>query len=143
MPFAIDGSNLGGTLGGREGARDPVAVLTLLRPWLRARTGRVVLVFDGPQRGDLAHRIGGLELRWSGRESADTVLLRLVSSRPKDWWVVTDDADLARRVRDAGARRLRIDELLRRVPANESENKKSSEAVDVEFWEKFFRGEVE
>ncbi len=154
MPIAIDGSNLGGALGGRRGARDARAVIDLLQPWVRAREGRVVLVFDGPAQADVATRYGAVEVRWSGAQSADTALLRLISRDPVDWWVVTNDRALATRVRDAGARALSVAELLRRADgarapggrsgaAGSAARGKPDEQVDVAFWERFFRGEVE
>jgi len=151
VPIAIDGSNLGGALGGRRGARDARSVVESLQPWVRHRQGRVVLVFDGPARGDVAERYGPIEIRWSGAQSADAVLLRLIARDPADWWVVTDDRALAARCRDAGARALPVGELLRRAdqPPRDRGGKvapprtKPDEQVDVAFWERFFRGEVE
>lgn len=149
MPIAIDGSNLGGSLGGRAGARDARAVVELLQPWARRRGGRVVLVFDGPPRPDVAERYGALEVRWSGAESADQVLARLVSEGPKDWWVVTNDRALAERCAALGARRIALGELVGRIPATgvrRAGMRRAGEAgdpVDVDFWERWFRGEVE
>jgi len=150
VPIAIDGSNLGGALGGRRGARDARAVVESLQPWVRSRKGRVVLVFDGPARADVAERYGPIEVRWSGAQSADAVLLRLIAVDPADWWVVTDDRQLAARCRDAGARSLPVGELLRRAETphggrggNRAPRAKPDEQVDVAFWERFFRGEVE
>src|SRR4029077_12289921 len=91
------------------------AVVESLQPWVRNRQGRVVLVFDGPPRADVAERYGPIEIRWSGAQSADAVLLRLIARDPVDWWVVTNDRALAARCRDAGARALPVGELLRRA----------------------------
>jgi hypothetical protein len=151
VPIAIDGSNLGGALGGRRGARDARAVVEILQPWVRSRQGRVVLVFDGPARADVAERYGPIEIRWSGAQSADAVLLRLIARDPVDWWVVTNDRALAARCREAGARALPVAELLRRAdnPRGDRGGKpatprtKPDTQVDVAFWERFFRGEVE
>jgi len=160
VPIAIDGSNLGGALGGRRGSRDARAVVEILQPWVRQRQGRVVLVFDGPARHDVAERYGAIEIRWSGAQSADAVLLRLIAGDPVDWWVVTGDRALAARCREAGARALPVEELLRRadVPGRggvsasprrdpgapgTTAGGKPEQQVDIAFWERFFRGEVE
>jgi hypothetical protein len=144
MPIAIDGSNLGGALGGRRGARDPQAVLARLLPWLRGRRGRVVLVFDGAPRPDVAARYGAVEVRWSGAEDADAVLLRLVSRGAADWWVATNDRALGARCRALGARVLSVAETLARARPKGPASKTGADGpVDVAFWERFFRGEVE
>jgi hypothetical protein len=103
VSYLIDASNLGGILGGSAGARDAPAVVRFLMPWARGR-GRVVVVFDGPPRPAVADHYGSLEVVWSGARSADEVLLERVRRKPAAWTVVTDDRDLARRCRDAGAR---------------------------------------
>jgi len=102
MPFLIDASNLGGALAGARGARDAQAVIAFLAPWARGR-GHVLVVFDGPERPEIARRYGALEVRWSGARSADEALVDLVARDPARWTVVTNDRALARRCRDAGA----------------------------------------
>ncbi|MEO8503714.1 MAG: hypothetical protein ABI609_07465 [Acidobacteriota bacterium] len=147
MPIAIDGSNLGGMLGGRGGARNATAVLAWLQPWARGRSDRMVLVFDGPPQTDLADRYGALEVRWSGRDSGDAVLLRVVSERPQDWQLLTNDRELARRCGDLGVRHLPLSSLVKRrratPPSDKTRDAESPQAVDIKFWERWFRGEVE
>ena len=76
----------------------------------RATRGRVIALFDGAERGRLADRYGALEIVWSGAgRSADDEIVRRVESaaargRSRDWIVVTNDRELVRRCRDAGAR---------------------------------------
>jgi len=103
VSYLIDASNLGGVLAGRAGARDAAGVVRFLLPWARA-AGRVVVVFDGPAQADVADRYGPLAVVWSGPRSADEVVLERARRRPGAWTVVTDDRDLARRCRAAGAR---------------------------------------
>ena len=103
MPYLIDASNLGGVLGGRRGARDPGAVVRFLLPWARGR-GRVVAIFDGPARPEIAERYGALEVRWSAPRAADERLVALVEEGAESWTVITGDRTLARRCREAGAR---------------------------------------
>ena len=138
----VDGSNLGGALGGaaggRRGARDRVAVVRSLLPRARGR-GRVVVVFDGPPDPAVADAYGPLAVRWSGRESADEVILRLVAARPREAWVVTEDRALARACRDLGARWLRADELQPAAPSADAEPEKPQSAGTVEEWEEWFR----
>ena len=104
MPYLIDASNLGGVLGGRRGARDPAAVLAFLLPWARHRGAPVVVIFDGPPHPRLARRYGPLEVAWSGARSADEALLARLAAGGSGWIVITEDRELARRCRDAGAR---------------------------------------
>ncbi|MCB1007607.1 MAG: NYN domain-containing protein [Acidobacteria bacterium] len=103
MPYLVDGSNLGGLLGGAAGARDAAAVVRTLLPWARERCA-VTLVFDGPPRADVAERYGPLAIEWSGARSADDAIAARVEREPGAWIVVTADRELARRCRDLGAR---------------------------------------
>lgn len=148
MPYLVDASNLGGALAGREGARDARRVVELLLPWARGR-GRVVLIFDGPPRSDVADAYGGLTVRWSERRSADDCIVEVVekASRPREWTVVTRDHELARRCRDAGARVEAPSALVeratrkRRSPRRDGPEKPRPEAADAAHWRKLFLGE--
>ncbi len=149
MGLVVDGSNLGGALGGRQGARDAPAVMARLRDWARGRR-RAVLVFDGPADPRLADRYGGVELRWSGARSADEEILRLIAGRPRQWTVVTADRALAAHCRDLGAHHLTVERFLadlERQPRDAS-GRGADAPVDVADWEEWFRsggdrGEVE
>lgn len=103
MPYLVDGSNLGGLLGGAAGARDAVAVVRALLPWARERRA-VTVVFDGPPRPEVAARYGPLAVEWSGARSADDAIAARVAANATGWIVVTADRELARRCRDLGAR---------------------------------------
>jgi len=106
MPYLIDAANLGGVLGGARGARESAAILAALLPWARERK-QVVVVFDGPERPEMATRLGGVEIVWSGKRSADDLIatrIEAAGKSAKSWTVVTDDQSLARRCRDHGAR---------------------------------------
>jgi len=143
MGMVVDGSNLGGALGGRRGARDAPAVVARLRDWARGRR-RAVVVFDGPADPRLADRYGGVELRWSGARSADEEILRLIAGRPRQWTVVTADRALAAHCRDLGARHVTVEEFLaslERPGAGRDRGAGGEEpAVDVADWEAWFRG---
>lgn len=107
MPYLVDGSNLGGVLGGAAGARDPASVVAALLPWARER-GAVLLLFDGPPRPEVAAAYGALKVEWSGARSADDAIVARLGADPRvavsAWIVVTADRALARRCRALGAR---------------------------------------
>jgi hypothetical protein len=103
MPYLVDASNLGGVIAGAAGARDARGVVDFLLAWARRR-GRVVAIFDGPERDGVAARYGGLEVAWSGARSADQEILARLGRSAADWIVVTDDGALARSCRALGAR---------------------------------------
>ena len=144
MPYLIDASNLGGVLGGRAGARDATAVVRFLQPWARGR-GRVVAVCDGPARPDVADRYGTLEVRWSGRRTADEVLVALARKGPAAWTVVTADRGLARRCRELGARVEPATALIERVvrphpadPRRAGPGDKPADGEELAHWRRVF-----
>ncbi|MEP7011138.1 MAG: NYN domain-containing protein [Acidobacteriota bacterium] len=119
MSYLIDGSNLGGVGGGRTGARDARAVVAWLLPWVRERAnrGRMIVVFDGVERPDVAMRYGPMEVEFAAPRSADDAILARVRTSPKTWIVVTNDTALARACRDLGAKTHTATALARRVLA--------------------------
>lgn len=139
MPYVIDGSNLGGVVGGRSGARDRHRVVELLLPWTRGR-GRVVLVFDGPEEPELGTGYGGLQLQYSGGASADSLIVRLVRGEPGQWYVVTDDRRLADRCHRAGAVVMGVATLLGKLPELDSTRAPGDvePSVDVVDWQAWF-----
>lgn len=153
LAYLIDASNLGGLLGGARGARDAQAVLAFLAPWARGR-GTVVVVFDGPPRPEIARRYGPLEVRFSGARAADDRMVEVVAADPAAWIVVTQDRELARRCRDAGAKVESAAALAGRVsrphpraargarPAT-APDKPPAHAEEREHWRKVFADEEE
>jgi hypothetical protein len=148
VPYLIDASNLGGLLGGAPGARDAAAVVRFLAEWTRRR-GRVVAMFDGDDDGRLARRYGALEVAWSGAgRSADQAILARLRRGAAGWTVVTDDRELARRCREAGAAVLPGRELIGRVerphpgapaaPREGDADKPQPTAADRALWAKIF-----
>ncbi len=117
MSYLIDGSNLGGVAAGRAGARNARAVIAWLLPWVRERSdrGRLVVVFDGAERPDVAIRYGLMEVEFAAPRSADDAILARVRASPKTWIVVTNDAALALACRDLGAKTQAASTLARRV----------------------------
>jgi len=113
----VDGTNLLYALTrGPAGERQPpAAVIGRLRAAIPAET-KITLVFDGPSEpGVRGERIaGGLTVRYSGRRSADELLLQLVDDAATwseaegpgaaDVLVVTDDRALRAALHRRGAR---------------------------------------
>lgn len=148
MPYLIDGNNLLGSWGGpavrSPGGDGRLEVVRRVAEFARARSARVVLVFDGaPFRPDG-------ESQWLGRVSlrfpppaadADSVIRGIVdgSRRPADWTVVTSDKALYSYVRSRGARVLRAHEwntAARRASksAEDPAAEKPEREDDVEGW---------
>ena len=149
MPYLVDGSNLGGRVGGgAAGARDRAGVLRLLLPLARGRR-RIVVVFDGPEDAALARGYGPLEVRFAGARSADAAILALLGKRPADWWVVSEDRGLLAACRERHARTMSIRDFLGRpdvaaglAPTRSrtgSTEEPADEPVDVADWEDWFR----
>ncbi|HEV7667313.1 MAG TPA: NYN domain-containing protein [Thermoanaerobaculia bacterium] len=123
VSYLIDGSNLGGVGGGRAGARDARAVVAWLLPWVRERSdrGRMLVVFDGAARPDVALHYGPMEVEFAAPRSADDAILARVRNSPKAWIVVTNDTALARACRELGAATHTASALARRVLARPGE----------------------
>jgi hypothetical protein len=139
VPTLVDGSNLGGRIGGRHGARDHRLVLGAVLAWARRRRARVTVVFDGPPVDHVAVVYGTVAVRFAGSRSADDVILELAGRAPRSTRVVTDDAALASRCRTLGCAIVPIPELLIAVPEADAERPQGP--VDVADWEAWFRGE--
>lgn len=109
----IDGSNLLGLMARQQASAPPVTLIGRLRA-LAPATVQIEVVFDGPPdrslRGDKI--APGVSVRHSGRRSADALLIDLVDqerirngpSGAAGLLVVTDDNELRRSLRMAGAR---------------------------------------
>ena len=149
MGWLVDGSNLGGKLGGAAGARDASEVVRRVVAWARGRRDEVVLVFDGPGSPDVAARYGPVRVAWSGAASADERIVARVEREPTRWTVVTADRELATRCRGLGARTAGPADLLaagerprrgRRTAAQaEGEaDKPPQHAEDREHWRRVF-----
>ena len=110
----VDGSNLLYAMSRGPDRQPPAALIGRLRGAIPATTS-IVIVFDGaPERSIRGERIAaGLTVQYSGRYSADTILVTLVedaamaSGSPDatdSILVVTDDRDLKFALRKRGAR---------------------------------------
>lgn len=149
MSFLIDGSNLGGVLGGGAGARDAAGVVRRLMPWARERRDEVVVIFDGPARAEVAARYGALAVEWSGAAPADDRIVERVERHPARWIVVTADRELAARCRAAGGKVIDARELTERTArparrrptaaaAESATEKPPAHAEEREHWRRVF-----
>ncbi len=112
----IDGSNLLHALARRGGPLPAVAVTGRLRALVPPGVS-VTLVLDGsPAPGGVSGRLtSGIEVRYSGRRSADALLADLAAASPEGMLVVTDDIALAASLRAHGARTVRTSWLAERL----------------------------
>lgn len=124
----VDGTNLLHALarGSGSGRQPPAAVIGRLRAAIQPETA-ITLVFDGPpERGVRGERIAsGVTVQFSGRYTADTILVTLVedatigaanpSQAADAILVVTDDRDLRLALRRRGARTAGTQWLLGRL----------------------------
>ncbi len=111
----VDGTNLLHAMSRGPDRQPPAALIGRLRGVIPPET-QITLVFDGPpDRGVRGERIAsGVTVQYSGRYSADTILVTLVedatigSEKPAEAadavLVVTDDRDLRVALRRRGAR---------------------------------------
>jgi hypothetical protein len=109
----IDGSNLLGLIARQQSGPPPTTLVARLRAVAPPNVA-VEVVFDGPPDRSLrGNKVApGLSVRHSGRRSADALLIDLVDeermrngpSGAAALLVVTDDNDLRRALRAAGAR---------------------------------------
>ena len=122
----VDGTNLLHALSRSGGAAPPAALIGRLRAVVPANVA-IELIFDGPpERGLRGERIAaGTSVRYSGRRTADAVILALIDDvRLVDGpdgtvtlLVVTDDRDLRYGAHMRGARTARSAWLLGRLGA--------------------------
>jgi len=109
----IDGSNLLGLMARQQTSTPPTTLIGRLRAAAPANVA-IEVVFDGPPDRSLrGNKVApGVSVRHSGRRSADALLIDLVDeermrsgpSGAAALLVVTDDNDLRRALRAAGAR---------------------------------------
>lgn len=143
VPILVDGNNLMYTLSGDAGDRAEVRRLTL--DLTRRERVSVTVVFDGPppEGCPSRERLGAVTVVYSGRASADDVIIRTLPRPPhaRDWVVVTDDHGLTERARRAGARTRGLAEWRAKLrPSSRLGKKQNRElsASEIERWEAYF-----
>jgi len=140
VPYLLDGNNLIGRARAGDGDRD--ALVREIADRLRATRARATVFFDGPAAQTAT--LGSLSVRSCGG-SADEAIAREVerAASPSQLIVVTADRELARRVRDAGAKALAPADFWSRFgrggPARPRDD---AGAVDVEDWMRYFADEA-
>ena len=144
MPYWFDGNNLIGqsATAARAEPRVRHAFLNALGSSRKSGGGRFLVYFDGDDPGRTALP-PGIMVRYSAPLSTDEAILsRLREIRyPSEVIVVTNDHELARRCRDAGASTLNWQEFTSRMesrPAQRNSRKAPSEKVDVDDWLRYF-----
>jgi len=98
------------------------ALLQELRGYRRAKPHRITVIFDGRDRGGGsggAERTGGIEVRYSRQgETADEVIVRLVSTAGEGAVVVSSDREVQAAARRHGATPLAAGEFVARIDAS-------------------------
>lgn len=105
MPILVDGNNLLHQLPRSERSREAVRREVLERT--RGQRQQVTVVFDGPPPPTAldVESLGAVTIRYAGSRAADDVIIATLPQGPpaRQWVVVTDDRELQRRAREAGA----------------------------------------
>jgi hypothetical protein len=112
----IDGTNLLHALARTGGPLPAVAVTGRLRALVPPGVAVTLVLDGGPAPGGADRRLtSGIDVRYSGRRSADALLGDLVGAAPEGTLVVTDDLALAAGLRASGARTARTSWLAERL----------------------------
>ena len=144
MPIVIDGNNLLHSLPPHQRSREAVRQ-SVLNQSRRERIS-VTVVFDGPppDGSPEAEHLGQVTIVYSGRRSADDVIIdRLpTGGAARSWSVVTNDRNLAIRVRDRGASVRTLTQWTGRRGAQASPRKPRPKprlpSNEIHTWEKAF-----
>jgi predicted RNA-binding protein with PIN domain len=146
MPVIIDGNNLLHSLPSDE--RDRRSVRQKALDAVRHEGMSLTVVFDGPPPAGSpeTEHLGRVTIRYSGRSSADELILRLLPSegRASNWVVVSDDRALGKRVRDRGASVRTLKEWRSRrsrKPVRTTREPKLS-SHEVADWEEYFSSDT-
>jgi len=142
MPIIIDGNNLLHSLPSDQRQRRSVRCQALEA--VRREGMKLTVVFDGPPPSgspEIEH-LGQVSVRYSGRSSADDVIVSLLhsSTRAANWLVVTDDHGLRDRVRECGARVRSLEDwrARRSRQPRRPEREAKMSAREVAGWEAYF-----
>jgi hypothetical protein len=117
--LVVDGTNVLYALAGAPAPVPAAALIGRLRAMVPPSVGITVVLDGSPEHGLVSRRIAsGVEVRYSGRISADALIAQLLERTPQQAAavvVVTDDAELAATVRRAGGRTARTSWLINRL----------------------------
>ena len=144
MPYWLDGNNLIGqtvaqTRADRQTRR---AFLTLLSGFAATHGGRYTVFFDGDDP-DRSVPPRGVQVRFCAPLSADDAILHRLSGvrNPIDVIVVTNDAGLRNRSRDAGAKSMDWRQfclLMNKATRDPRRHPEKDDVVKIEDWVRFF-----
>jgi predicted RNA-binding protein with PIN domain len=144
MPYWFDGNNLIGQSAAAAQADSQTrrTFLAMLSSYRKSGGGRFTVYFDGDDP-DRTAAPPGVSVRYSAPLSADEVLVRRLRETrlPSEVIVVTNDRDLARRCRDAGASTMTWPQFVSKMRARSARHGKGGthqEQVDVEDWIRYF-----
>jgi hypothetical protein len=99
MLFLVDGSNVAGAVARAPHDEDAKRELVRIAASVaRAKRAKAILFFDGTSPSSFASRLGPVEVRFSGKGSADDAIVRESRARKEPLIVVTADRGLAARV---------------------------------------------
>ena len=86
--------------------------------WARNRKNTVHLYFDGPPDSQFIRPLtsfGKVSVQLTNNQPADRAILKKARSKPDSCVVVTDDRELADRIRQMRGRTLKLDEFIKRM----------------------------
>ncbi len=120
MRLVVDGTNVLHSLRRSPAPLPPAALIGRLRAMVPPGVAITVVLDGSPEHGLVArHVASGVEVRYSGRFTADELIVRLLEDqyRPEasGTLVVTDDIELSSMVRRAGGRTVRNGWLIGRL----------------------------
>lgn len=136
--LVVDGTNVLHALTRSPSALPAAALIGRLRAIVPAGVAVVVVLDGSPEQGLVSRRVAsGVEVRYSGRFTADELILRLAehdfAAEAAGLLVVTDDFELAGSVRRLGGRTVRngwlIDRLGRQRLASPSVGRPMSPSI--------------
>ncbi len=113
---------------------------------LARNAAKVIIVFDGNGTSEA----GNVRVCYSGRDTADTAIKRLIDQQPpprRAVIVVSSDREIVQYARESGCATLSVplfQEKLRRLRRSEDESQKSNpnlSSVDLAEWKKLFGGD--
>ena len=142
MPVIIDGNNLLHSLPRAERSRRDVRRKAL--DAVRREGIQLTVVFDGPppKGSPPIEHLGRVNVRYSGSETADAVIVTMLPTGRKaaDWVVVTDDRGLQAAVKERGAAIRTLREWTTRRPKKRPQKQHQSKlsSREIEDWEKYF-----
>ena len=118
--LVVDGTNVLYALSRAPAPLPAAALIGRLRAMVPPPVSVTVVLDGSPEHGLVSRRIAsGVEVRYSGRISADALIGQLMERTPPDQAggivVVTDDAELSATVRRAGGRTARTSWLIDRL----------------------------